>query len=220
VYDVISNDSTQIIINSYTQIKTYLNGFFSTIYTVYPYLSNYTDPSVNYAIDSFYVSNNLPRPINIQGNNTCENYYTSNPINIVNDMSQYIYILYLNQYSAGAGITSNIQLYNSTSHNEITNGSIISGPNIPTMSTTNYPYPTTNDLPVYGIYGLSMASIYTETSGDSIDVTERISYGLTNFNYVNYDSINTTVIYVGNKLSHTQTNYLYDNYQITVTYSI
>lgn len=220
VYNAISNDSTQTIINSYTQIKTYLNEIFSTIYTVYPYLSNYTDPSVNYAIDSFYVSIDLPIPINIQANNTCENYYTSNSINIENDVSQYIYILYLNQYSSGAGITSNIQIYNSTTHNEIENGSIISGPDIPTMSTNNYPYPTSNDLPVYGIYGLSMAAVYAETDGDNIDIAERICYGLTNFNYVYYDSVNTSIIYVGEKLTDAQVNYLYDNFQITVTYAV
>ena len=219
VYSPISNSSTTKILNSYAQIKIYLEEIFTSIYIVYPYLSNYTDPSVNYAIDSFYVSVNLENPINIQANNTCENYYISNAIPIVNDSSKYLYILYLNQYSSGASITSNIQIYNYITHNGIANGTIITGPDMPFMSNTNYPYPISNDLSIYGIYGIPMLTLYNETNGDSINVTERVCYGLTNFNHLDDESVTTTVIYVGEKLSDEQINYLYENYQINVTYN-
>jgi hypothetical protein len=219
VYKPISNANTKEVITNYNAITNYLNKNFTTINQAYPYLSNFTDPPVAYAIDDAYRSIKLNPPKNLNGNNTCENYYMTNAISIVKNSNKYLYILYLNQYSSGAGVTSTIQIYSYGTSNSIVNGSIATGPEIPTMDTPNYPIAENNNLPEYGIYGLSMENIYTENVGvSSIVAVERISYGLTNFNYVKYNSINTMVIYIGEKLTDTQVKTLSTDYNINVSY--
>jgi hypothetical protein len=219
VYKPISNANTKEVITKYNNIKTYLNNNFTTINQVYPYFSNFATPQVAYAIDDAYKSIALNPRKNLNGNNTGENYYMTNEIPIEKVSNKYLYMLYVNHNSSGAGVTSTIQIYSSGTTNSIVNGSIATGPEIPTMITPNYPIPENNNLPKYGIYGLSMENIYTENVGvNGIVCVERISYGLTNYNHVEYNSIDTMVIYIGDKLTDIQVKTLSTDYNINVNY--
>lgn len=218
VYEPISNSETINVISNYNKTIAYLNSIFTTKYKAYPFFSNFAVPPVDYAIDDAYKSIALPKPLNINANNTGENYFLSNKIAIKSTSNDYVYVLYLNQNSSGAGVTSTIQIYDSKS-NAIANGLIQSGPKILKMATPNYPISKNDVLPAYGIYGISMENIYKENPGISdIIVSERISYGLTNLYQVNYKSINTIKIYVGKKLTTSQVETLSKNYDIKVSY--
>ena len=218
VYDPISNSETINVISNFNKTITYLNSLFTTKYKAYPFFSNFAVPPTNYAKDDAYKSIALPKPLNINANNTGENYFLSNKITIPNTSTNYVYIIYLNQNSSGAGVTSTIQIYDSKS-NAIKNGLIQTGPKILKMATPNYPISKKNDLPAYGIYGISMENIYKENPGiSSIVVSERISYSLINLYQVNYDCINTMEIYVGKKLTTSQVKTLSDKYYIKVSY--
>ena len=64
------------------------------------------------------------------------------------------------------------------------------------MINNTFPFPASNIAP-YGVYIYPMSEIYSETNGESILITERISYGQTNYNHVSYNDITTSQIYVG-----------------------
>jgi len=229
VYPPISNSTTQQNITVFNQILNQFPLLISSAnppYLLYNYLSNYVVPPVSNAIESFYDSVGLqnlspPRsPINIQANNTCENYYLSNIIPTLNNQ-QYLYIVYLNQYLSGAGITSNIQLYDSVTHNQIPNGTIETAPDLSSMDQNIYPFPTQQESSLfapYGIFGYPMSMLYNDTSGGSLIITERISYGQQNYNHVIYDDVNTARIFVGDALTQQQITDLQNTYnQIDIT---
>lgn len=205
VYTPVSNENTIVVINEFNSV---VNGVSTLIsnpesYILYPYLSNMVDPVINYAVQNFYDSINLknlnpPRtPINVQANNTGENYLMSDAVPVSNLSDSYLFIICLNQYSSGAGITSNVQIYNNITHNEIENGIIITGPSLPQFISDNFPFPNSNTLPPYSLYIYSMPYLYANTNGTSILITERISYGQTNYNHIVYDSITTSKVFVG-----------------------
>ena len=184
VYPPLSNPSTIKVVNNFNNIETYLDTIFTNKNIVYPYLSNIVDPPTNFAIQNFYDSINLPNltpprdPINIQANNTGENYFLSNGISTVDDTkSLYLYILYLNQNSAGSGITSNIQIYDTLTHNEIFDGTIYTAPNLPPFTYFDYPYPSSvskTEFSDYGLYSYPISYFNKVTTGNSIYVCERI----------------------------------------------
>lgn len=210
-------DANKVIAN-YKNTITYVSGIFTKQYIGYPYYSNFADPQVTYAIDDAYKSMKLPIPLNINANNTCENYFLSDKLSIQSDSNEYIYILYLNQKSAGAAVTSTIQIYDIKS-NAIKNGIIQTGPKLPTMNTSTYPISAQNTLPAQGMYGISMKDIYNENNEtDTIVISERISYGLKNYNQLKYSSINSMKIYIGPKLTETQEKTLLNTYKIKVSY--
>ncbi len=216
VYEPELTQDAKNVITNYNKTITHLNGIFPKKYIGYPYYSNFA--GVSYAIDDAYKSMALPKPLNINANDTCENYFLSDKISIQSGSSDYVYVLYLNQKSAGAAVTSTIQIYDIKS-NAIKNGIIQTGPKIPTMNTSNYPISAQNTLPAQGMYGISMKDIYNENNGtDTIVISERISYGLKNYNQLKYSSINSMKIYIGTKLTEAQENTLLTNYNITVSY--
>lgn len=229
VYSPIKNVSTKSVIDVFQSINTYFPTLinYTQKYVGYKYLSNFADPPVNYAIISFYDSLKLqtltpPRtPLNIQANNTRENYFITNPIQTTLSNAMYLYVVYINQYLSGAGITSNIQIYDSDTKNIIKNGTIITGPNLPSMLNDIYPFPKNSEVKKYspyGIYGIPMTKLYKNTKGGSVLVTERISYGQTNYNYVRYSEITQSVIYIGQKLTNKQITTLQLKYpQINIT---
>ena len=213
----LTQDAKNVITN-YNKTITYVNSIFSKKYIGYVYYSNFADPPVSYAIDDAYKSMKLPIPLNINANNTCENYFLSDKLSIQSDSDDYIYILYLNQKSAGAAVTSTIQIYDIKS-NAIKNGIIQTGPKLPTMNTSTYPISAQNTLPAQGMYGISMKDIYNENNEtDTIVISERISYGLQNYNQLKYSSINSMKIYIGPKLTETQEKTLLNTYKIKVSY--
>ena len=213
----LTQDAKNVITNYKNTIK-YVNDIFTKKYKGYPYYSNFANPQVDYAIDDAYKSMALFKPLNINANNTCENYFLSDKIPIQSSSSDYVYILYLNQKSAAASVTSTIQIYDIKS-NAIKNGIIQTGPKLPTMNTSTYPISAQNTLPAQGMYGISMKDIYNENNGtDTIVISERISYGLINYNQIKYSSINSMKIYVGPKLNETQEKNLLNNYSIQVSY--
>ena len=211
----LTQDANKVIAN-YNNTISHVNDIFKKKYIGYPYYSNFA--GVTYAIDDAYKSMALHPPLNINANNTCENYFLSDKLSIQSDSNEYIYILYLNQKSAGAAVTSTIQIYDIKS-NAIKNGIIQTGPKIPTMNTSGYPKSAQNTLPAQGMYGISIKDIYNENNGtDTIVISERISYGLKNYNQLKYSSINSMQIYIGPKLTEAQENTLLNKYKIKVSY--
>jgi hypothetical protein len=199
VYPPISNNETSEVINQFNIVVNKVTELISNqvTYLTYPYLSNYTNPNISYGLTNFYESISLPTPINMQANNTGENYLMTNPIPVTDNTSTtYLFIIYLNQNSSGGGITSNIQIYNANTNNEINGGLINTAPNIPSFISQRFPYPI-NTLPPYGIYITSMTDLYSQTNGVDIIITERICYSKDNFNYTNYNLLTPSKIFVG-----------------------
>ncbi len=237
----ITNANTVNVITNFVNIKAYITSLFSTIYLAYPYLSNYTTllgtatpAPVNFALTDFYVDFNLqkltpPRNlINMQANNTGENYFMTNPISVatINNESNeplYLYILYINQNSSGASLASDIQIYNSTTHNEIVHGHIRTGPFLPPMDYVNYPYPTEEEIAKYSDYGLYVydmryLNIVANDGADNLIFVERCAYNPTNLNQTIYSDINVITIYVGTALTSEQLTYLQTTYpNLTIT---
>ena len=219
VYSAISDEKIEKIITSYNEIKSYLNSIETLIFNkVYPYFSSYASPPVDFAVQSFYDSINLQNlnpsrnPLDILANNTCENYFMSNPINVTNTVNINMYILYINQYDAGASCTSNIQFYDIENTSEIF--TIYSAPDLPSMNDPNYPIPKKDDLknfPPYGLYVVPFKELKLQS--DTIVVTERISYGLINANHIEYNTIVPMCIYIGGELTIEQYEYLKTNYK-------
>lgn len=205
--------------NQYNEIKTTLDELAAyTPYVLYPYLSNFADPRVNYPIISFYDSIDLPFPVNCQANNTNENYFMSNEISFgdVNLDVDYLHILFANQADMGAALTSNIQIYtsDSDSHGCIKwpdgdDAIINTAADLPPFSAPNYPHndpesaaQEDGEYPVYGIYSVKISDLISEnTKLPGIIITERFSYNPNNLNYTDYSLCHTSKAYVGPALS-------------------
>lgn len=219
VYPPINNPETKQTINTFKAIQLYfknLNTF--KYYELYPYFSSYVNPPVNYPIQSFYDSVNLTKlepsrePINILGNNTCENYFMSNDIPLQEDTNKYIYLLYINQFDAGAGCTSNIHIYDQQSNYIL---AVYSAADLPPMSSPQYPIPLEEDtkqFPPYGLYIIPMNVLYDISNGLDVVICERICYNLINSNHTEYKDINVMSIFTGSYLSSEQLKYLYTTY--------
>jgi hypothetical protein len=228
----------ELIVSNYNDIGSYLSGIFtaSPIVSpyVYPYESNFVTPLlpvISTAIQSFYDSIDLlvasasnshtPRlPTNLQANNTGENYFMSNRIPTTPTYSGgnelFLYVLCLNQNSAGAGLTSNVQIYNAITTNEIPNGSIYTAPNLPNMNSNN-PYPFASALEKsrfsdYYLYSYSLVDLNAETQGNALIVVERISYNPVNYNHTFYNSVHAAQLFVGPALTQPQISSLQTNY--------
>ena len=214
VYKPYIDNAIEKLINDYNLIADYLSRLSSMRkYTLYPYFSQ--QAGTNYAIQSFYDSINLSTPIEIYGNNTGENYNMTDVI-INNDKEKYLYILAPNQNTFNASVTSNIQIYNKDTKNAIQNGSIITAPNLSLMSYTNYPYSYSNLFPVYQLYKYNFSSINPSAENITIVVTERLSYSIINYNHVDYDSVNKSVVFTGDNLTNEQVSFLNNTFNINV----
>ena len=210
------NKFQQNIIKKFLSIQQSISIFKKSIptfinYKVYKYESNYTTLigttttyDIKYAITNYYKNLDLENQdpplnlVNLEANNTCENYLLSNKI--VTSQNSYdrdpliLFILYLNQNKVGYVCTSNIQIYNAETSNIINNGTILTSPNLPVLNNPKFPQPLKNTLPPYGIEAYKLASINEEA--DNIIVCERLSYGLKNNSAVNYDSIYSCNTYI------------------------
>jgi hypothetical protein len=206
------------VINQFKSIEAYLDSVFTTGKNLlYPYLSVFTDPPVNYAIQSFYRSINLPKPINAQANNTRENYFMSELINIEDSPDLYLYLLFANQNATGAALTSNIQIYNGDpSHASIQNGLITTSPDLPSFTEENYPFVSHVELSQYSDYGIAsfnMSEIVNSNPGiENLLVVERFCYNPGNINYTIYNLCTTSVVYTGTALTQADSEYLKKNY--------
>ena len=173
-------------VNKFVQNTTYKQ------LTTYPYLANATKAST--ATTSFYETIQYSPPLNLQGNNTEENYFNTNPIRLLPYVNtgkyNYIIIISVNQCAFGYGLTSNIQIYNTATLNLIENGSYNTSPDIPLIG--SYQYPRTNmfnnTYPLISIQVYSMLDIINSGVTEII-ISERISYNPINFNSTKYSSI-------------------------------
>lgn len=197
-------------------IKTELNSQGLTQYPLYPYLSNFTTPKVDYPIISFYDSIELHKPVNCQANNTKENYFMSDVIHFdsAND-NDYLHILFANQSALEAALTSNVQIYTSDPNKhgcinwpDATPAIINTAPELPPFSATHYPHnglgdPTQGGLyPCYGICSVKISDlIVANPQLPGVIITERFSYNPVNLNYTEYSECHTSEAYVGPALS-------------------
>lgn len=211
-------------VKQYISLEKYLDATFPSDNKcqLYPYLSNFTDPEVDYAIQSFYDSIELPVPINVQANNTQENYFMSDNVNIVDSEVLYLHILFANQNATGAALTSNIQIYNGDSTHSLINlangttGLIKTAPDLPSFSESDYPYVGQAALAKfkdYGIVSIKMSEIIENNPGlESVLIVERFSYNPKNLNYTEYKDCHPSAAYVGCALTESNIDYLKSTY--------
>lgn len=221
VPSTVESDRYDDIKNTMDEQLTLKSGYIHHV--VYPYMSNFANPPVHYPIISFYDSIKLGKPVNIQANNTQENYFMSNIIHFDDHNSDdYLHILFANQAALKAALTSNVQVYtsNPNSHGCINwpngNSAIINtAADLPAFSSDNYPHndsedPTQNGTcPVYGIYSVKISDLVIENAPKNpldpplsgVIITERFSYNPVNLNFNEYSECHTTKAYVGPALS-------------------
>lgn len=185
------NKKSKECIQKYKSMITQFNNTYPIHLHTYKYLSNYTTIQgtntllpVTYPIDNFYVnlelsSLNVPRNIiNMQANNTLENYFMSNVIKPTDYHNKtYMHIAYINHFIAGATKFSNIQIYDAITHDEF--DIIYTGSNTEIMPSFGFKDYELNKLPINGII-----------------IVERCCYGITNNNALNYNVLNQCHIYI------------------------
>lgn len=156
----------------------------------YLYLSNLPNPPVDYAFETFYESITVTPYIQEQATNTQENYYNTNFIDLTQYRGRKLVIVACNMHEFGYGLTSNIQIYNSTTLSLITNGFYNTSAELPNIGTKNYPYQKNNPkkFPLISIKKYNINKILKD--GDfGIICSERNSYGQINFNHSNYNEV-------------------------------
>lgn len=169
---------------------------------MYPYLSNFND--TKYPIISFYDAISVTPPAQIQGNNTSENYYNTNVIDLTKYSStNYIYIIAMNQQFLGTCLIANIQIYDAVTNDNIANnGTINLTTDLPSFINPNYPFvdnPELKRYPIINIKKLSISEIISSGT-TSITIVERISYNPINFSRTSYLYVNSCQIFIGSNI--------------------
>ena len=175
--------------------------------TTYPYMANFTNS--NTAITNIYESIQYSPPINLEGNNTGENYFNTNPIILSNYLGCNIIIVSVNQNAFGFGLTSNIQIYNITTFNLISDGSYDTSPTLPEIGSINYPKTNLINIttgqnmlyllsyPLINTKILSVSDIISANPGiTGISIGERVSYNPINYNCSNYNNVPKFAIFI------------------------
>jgi hypothetical protein len=142
-------DRTLLISYKYiyqNEINYYKNNKNNLEIKTYLFKQNLSNPEVKYAFQSFYEAISVRPFMNLQGNNTGENYYNSDIIHLNNYKNKNkIIILACNQLKFGYGLTSNIQIYDMNGFNVIDDGFYDTSPQIPSINSINYPYLSSNN---------------------------------------------------------------------------
>ena len=201
----LTSDINNIINNNFDKIKQIFKS--SIEYILYPNLTNLYGN--NFPLTSFYDSIKFFPYGNLQANNTSENYFNSNYINITPNSNKYYYLLSLNQKQVNCGLVSNVQLYNSKNKSVLLEYSTTS--QLPSLNYSSYPY-VIDDLtryPLYYIYEINENDL-SDKKIENIYLVERISYNPNNLNYTNYNYIQSTVVYYGDKINLNNLSETYD----------
>lgn len=210
-------------ITDYNQIVSYLEmtgGF--TPYQCVKYLSNIY--STDYAFNNFYKAVSVNPAAQMQANNTGENYYNSQGIPVYSQPyidlhefeGEFLHILSLNQNTMGAGLTSNVQIYNAQSLAIIDEGLITTAPDLPSFSSPGYPHGAPNPYPTFQINSYDVSNLIANDI-HRIIITERISYNPVNYYQSSNEYEGKAYFFLGDMLTGTEIMYLEDNYDITIT---
>ena len=204
---------------NFRKIVSYLNtNVCESSLTVqnFKYLSNVYN--TNFAFNSFYDCLRVTPFAQVQGNNTGENYFNSNFIDLTTIKQKYLYILALNQAKMQIALTSNIQIYNAVNYKALPSGTIATSPSIPVMNSENYPYIKNNSLSLFSLIGLNVQNIIDQTGFNQILIIERSSYNPINFYQSSNNYKGKSYVLFGNELTEKNVAYLTKNYDISFTY--
>lgn len=207
----------------YQAIASYLQGEGFLVNQCVKYLSNIY--GTMYAFNNFYKAITVSPAAQMQANNTGENYFNSPGYPVAADAfidlnevpGDYLYVLSLNQNTMGAGLTSNVQVYNSQSLAIIPDGLITTSPSIPPFSDPDYPYVVINTEPLFKITGYNVASLIAAGT-EQVIVTERISYNPVNFYQSSNEYEGKAYVFYGEAFTLSQEMTLLTDYGITVNY--
>jgi hypothetical protein len=213
-------------LNTFTNIVTYLNNNvcdISKTLQTYKYLSNFYEfgSTTPYAIDSFYTSISTTPIAGIQGNNTGENYFNSNAIDLRLVKTQFLYILSLNQNKMQIGLSSNIQVYDLDNLKVITNGTISTSPELPSMASSLYPEIDSNynNLSLFNLSSFNVQNLLN-VGIKNVIIIERNTYNPINYYQSSNDYAGKCYILYGKDLSTDDTANLktITNNDITISY--
>jgi hypothetical protein len=207
-------ESYRTELDIFNSIKKYFTNLSYTDFPSYKYLSNVYD--INYAVQNYFTAISVLGQI--YGNNTGEAYFNSDNINLTSYSNQYLYVLALNQNKLNVALSSNVQIYNSsTLANIVTGGTIITSPNLPSFTSKSYPFIKENTMPLYSLTCYSIASILSSNKCTSIRIVERLAYSPINFNHPSNEYSGTAISFIGDQLTQEQLTYLNMVYSITLT---
>lgn len=213
-------------LNTFTNIVSYLNDNVcdknKTLQT-YKYLSNFYEfgSTRPYAINSFYTSISTTPIAQLEGNNTGENYFNSNAIDLTLVKTPFLYILSLNQNKMQIGLSSNIQVYDLDNLKVITNGTISTSPELPSMASSLYPDidSNSNNLSLFNLSAFNVQNLLN-VGVKYVIIIERNTYNPINYYQSSNDYPGKCYILYGNKLSTDDTVELkkITNNDITISY--
>jgi hypothetical protein len=214
-----STSSTRALHSSYMDaLQLLANQCTAPGYSELQFTYNYLSQSANvrFAFQSFYDAMRERPPIEMLGNNTGENYFISDDVDVsiyADKMEQtgqeyYLYVLSVNQNAAKCGISSNIQIYNRSNNSTVDNGTYETSPPLPPFTADNYPftYSTADQLQAYPGLVLSQHSVRAliDAGVTTVTVAERNAYHPRNFNYTSNDYVDTAVYFLGPQLPQYQ----------------
>jgi hypothetical protein len=208
----ISTATTRALHTSYREtIEMFQNYGYQVQYT-YNYLSKLG--KVKYAFQSFYDAMTLRPPIEMLGNNTGENYFISDDIDITSYASKseeyFLYVLSVNQSISGCGLSSNIQIYNRANNSVVANGTYETAPRLPVMSDPQYPYSTPLEVTAYPTLYMSEhpISALLDAGVTTITVAERNAYNPRNFSYTSNSYVDTAAYFISLKIDEGKRSWL------------
>jgi hypothetical protein len=184
-------------------------------FPLFMYMTRESEPHTARPINSFYAAVGLlslhpPRAVvELQANNTQENYFMTERIELVPPgrsgaaagLAQLV-VVYLNQAASGSGLTSNIQIYDADTHNRIPfESTILTGPDLPPLAADNYPVPPAarsvhQQSPVCGAQSYDVDALVA-AGVTAVYVCERVCYGQQNLNHVLDVSVVQSRVFIG-----------------------
>lgn len=190
----ITSDIHNLINNNFIEILDYFKGYIN--HRSFEYFTNIY--KTKYTFKSFYDSLKVYPYANIELNNTKENYFNSNYINITKNSNKYYYLFCMNQKRSGCALTSSIQLYDANTKLSIYN--FDTSGILPSLGNKTYPRTIDNFCESATFYIIEFPEKYFEIN--KIYILERIAYDPINFNSCDSQYINSFNFFYGDKLDN------------------
>lgn len=213
----LSDSSTRAIHAGYNEaIKEFTNAGYVVFHT-FNYLSHLA--KVKYAFQSFYDAVSVRPVIEMLGNNTGENYFISDDIDITKySITDTLYILSVNQALTQCALSSNVQIYNRSNNSNVPNGTFATSPELPPMSISTYPFSSSREVHSYPTMMISKYSLQNllQNGIRKIAIAERNAYNPLNYSYTSTLYIDTACYFIGEDLPVALLDSLKLKYKCTV----
>jgi len=196
-----SDAATRAIHTSYNETIKQLSSSGYEVFHTFNFMAHVAH--VKYAFQSFYDAISVRPVVGLLGNNTGENYFMSDDIDITQySPSDTLYVLSVNQALSRCALSSNVQVYDRHNNSLVPGGTFETSPPLPPMSAAEYPASSARSVHSYPTMMISKYPLRDLLTAGlrKIAITERNAYNPVNYHYTSTLYVDTACYFVGEDL--------------------